>query len=108
MTMLSIESLAENTFVRSKQQGSSWLGGTDALEESEWRWTSTGSVFWDGGPKGTEIEGPVDGAYNDFLAGQPNDNGANETHENCLAISASGWNDVGCTISTLRAACESN
>ena len=107
MSLLSVESKAENTFALGKQKNNSWLGGTDALEEGEWQWTSTGVVFWDGGPKGTEIEGPIDGVFSDFLVGQPNDDGADETHENCLAISASGWIDVDCTLSTLRAACES-
>jgi hypothetical protein len=107
MSMLSVESMAENTFALGKQKSNSWLGGTDTLEEGEWRWTSTGAVFWDGGPKGTASEGPIDDVYDDFLVGQPNDKGADGTHENCLAISASGWIDVGCTLSTLRAACES-
>ena len=107
MAMISVETMAENTFALGKQKGSSWLGGTDQLEEGEWRWASTGTLFWEGGPKGTEIDGTIDGMYNDFLVDQPNDNGADETHENCLGISASGWNDLACTLGTLRAACES-
>lgn len=108
MKMLEIESLAEQTFVLGKQKGQSWLGGTDALKESEWRWASTTQVFWDGGPRvdfGGK-DGRVDGVYSDFIVGQPNDTNVDGFPENCLAINANGWNDLYCNVAEVRAACE--
>lgn len=105
MGMVSIESQEENAFVLGKQQGSSWLGGTDQLAEGTWLWASTGTVFWAGGSPESGGKA-VDGVYQNFIALQPNDNGADGAHENCIVLTASGWNDILCTIAGFRAACE--
>ncbi|HEX2877884.1 MAG TPA: C-type lectin domain-containing protein [Polyangiaceae bacterium] len=108
MKMLEIESLAEQTFVIGKQKGQSWLGGSDEEKEGEWRWATTMQVFWDGGPRvdfGGK-DGRVDGVYSNFIVGQPNDTNVDGFPENCLAINASGWNDLYCDLTGVRAACE--
>ena len=106
MSMVSVESKEENAFIVGKQLGSSWLGGTDQLVESEWRWTSSGALFWNGAPKGTlPTDGKIDGVYSNFIAGQPNNTGDN-VPENCSVITASGWNDLACGLPDFRATCE--
>lgn len=107
MKMVEIESLAEQTFVVGKMKGQSWLGGTDELKEGEWRWASSGQVFWDGGPRvSVGPDGRVDGVYSNFIVGQPNNNNVDGFPENCLAINANGWNDLYCDLPDVRAACE--
>ena len=106
MSMVSVESKEENAFVVGKQLSSSWLGGTDQLVESEWRWTSSGALFWNGAPKGTlPTDGKLDGVFANFIVGQPNNTGDN-VPENCLVITASGWNDLACGLADFRATCE--
>jgi Lectin C-type domain len=98
MGVVSIESKAENTFVEGKQ-GSTWLGGTDEAMEGEWRWVATKVLFWN--------EKPVGGAYQNFTDGQPNNKDKDGNAENCLVLTASGWNDVGCALGDFKATCES-
>jgi Lectin C-type domain len=107
MVMISIENKGENDFVTGKLKGSTWLGGSDETQEGEWRWLTGNNLFWD--------HGPIDGKYSNWLALQPNDNGMNNTHENCLVItptsatpgSAGKWNDLNCGLTGSRWACES-
>src|SRR5882724_5665634 len=112
MVMISIETKAENDFVAGKVKGSTWLGASDEANEGEWLWLSSNDKFWTGGLKG----GPVDGKYANWLALQPNDNGASNTHENCMVITPAGavgsvtggkWNDLNCGLKDSRWACES-
>ncbi len=106
MAMASIESEAENTFVASNEQGMSWLSGSDQTQETHWRWTSSGALFWD--------DGPVDDTYTNWLSGQPNNNGDNGAPENCVGVlrltppqPGGKWNDLACSVQVLRAVCES-
>jgi hypothetical protein len=98
MTVVSIESKAENDYVASKQT-STWLGGSDEAMEGEWRWTSTGVLFWN--------KKPIDGVYSNFIDGQPSNKDKNGDPENCLALTEKGWNDVGCALGDFKVTCES-
>lgn len=98
MGVVSIESKAENTYVQGKQ-GTTWLGGTDEAMEGQWRWASTQALFWN--------EKPVPGVYQNFIDGQPNNEDKDGLPENCLLLSPSGWNDVGCALSGFKVTCES-
>jgi len=98
MTVVSIESKAENDYVASKQS-STWLGGSDEAMEGEWRWTSTGVLFWN--------KKPIDGVYSNFVDGQPSNKDKNGEPENCLALTEKGWNDVGCALGDFKVTCES-
>jgi hypothetical protein len=100
MDMVAIESEPENAFVLDKQAGLSWLGGSDELEEGHWVWASTGKSFWE--------HDAVDGVYSNFVEGQPSNMDNMNEPENCLGITDAGWNDLGCDLTTLRAACESS
>lgn len=98
-----VESKAENDFIFSKQAGSSWLGGSDELEDDHWLW-SDGTMFWQ--------HGAVDGKFSFWGADQPNDNGPSGADENCLVLEKSDndkegrWNDLNCSLPDYRATCE--
>ena len=72
-----------------RNDGSAWLGGTDAELEGTWRWLE-GDIFWLGAAAG----GPPQGAFAAFLAEEPNDSGGNE---DCIGATSGGWNDVPCS-----------
>lgn len=98
LAVVSIESKVENDYVQGKQ-GSTWLDGTDEAEEGQWRWAATGVVFW--------RDKPLPGVYSNFTDGQPNNKDNQGYPENCLVLTKSGWNDVGCELAEFRATCES-
>lgn len=102
MTLVGIESAGENEFVATTAEGDSWLGGSDHEQQQRWVWTGTGVVFWN--------EGPVAGAYENFLPNNPNDNGPSGATEDCLVLfpgSEGQWNDLTCDYPFYRATCES-
>jgi len=99
MQPASVESKMENDFLVSKMKATSWLGGSDELQEGEWRWASSNLVFWDGKK--------VDGMYANWLDGQPNNMDNSGAPENCLVITTSGWKDIACDKADMRALCES-
>jgi hypothetical protein len=101
--MVMIQSPGENVFVTSKIKGSSWIGASDQAQEKNWVWYATGEVFWS--------SGPVDGKYQNWQEGQPNDSGPMGADENCAVMIGSvadkgKWNDLGCNFAGYRAACE--
>lgn len=101
MTLVGIESAGENEFVATTAEGDSWLGGSDHEQQQHWAWTGSGAVFWN--------EGPVEGAYQNFLPGNPNNNGPNGATEDCLVLfpgSEGKWNDLTCDYPFYRATCE--
>lgn len=105
MSMVAVESAGENAFVLASMSGNSWLGASDEARQQRWLWLATDMPFWD--------DGPLDGAYHDFMPGNPNNNGANQTNEDCLVIFGGGpndaghWNDLSCDFGFYQAACES-
>ncbi|RYZ01961.1 MAG: C-type lectin domain-containing protein [Myxococcales bacterium] len=98
MSVVSIESRAENLYVQGKQT-STWLGGSDEANEGAWRWASSNVLFWK--------EKPVLGVFSDFIDGQPSNKDNEGKPENCLVLTASGWNDVGCDLGGFPVTCES-
>jgi len=63
-----------------------WLGATDEGHEGKWIWKSNDVVFFD--------LGPVDGVYNNWSEGEPNNANSNE---HCASwVLSRGWNDVKC------------
>lgn len=78
------------------------IGATDVEKEGSWHWRG-GSDFWQGGGKGS----PVDGAYANWGSGRPNNSVVDVVAgEDCavLVIDQRGddapgqWNDVECTL----------
>lgn len=88
--LVTITSAAENTYVRNLISAISWLGGTDATVEGEWRWTAgpeSGQMFWLGGIGGS-VQG---GLYANWASGQPDNSG----NEDGLTMQVAGtWNDA--------------
>jgi len=86
-----------------------WLGGNDVGAEGEWRWTEgpegdeeggSGRQFWSGiASNRTPPGSAVNGAYENWGSGEPNDAGATVGSENYLQISQGSsppgsWNDL--------------
>ncbi|GAA4341653.1 nidogen-like domain-containing protein [Flaviaesturariibacter amylovorans] len=115
--LVTITSAAEMTFVRTKLQGSGWMGASDLAFEGQWRWVT--------GPEGLENNGAgrhfsnqsktgncsanwapgINGNYANWAtAGEPNDCGANVGQFNPMNVNRGGehyahfygdgiWND---------------
>jgi hypothetical protein len=91
--VVTVESAAENEFVRTLKGASAtaWIGARDNVSEGRWEW-NTGQVFWTGGLTGA----PVAGLYTNFAAGEPNDSGGAD----CLRMPPDGtWMDLSCSSS---------
>jgi uncharacterized protein YhjY with autotransporter beta-barrel domain len=105
--LASVSSFAENTFIKSKTNGDSWIGGSDKDVEGCWKWTSgpdAGKIFQNGnhGDIGGVSSCVVDTGYavqtKTFSSGEfgwntnePNDNA---TGEDYAYIKTDGsWND---------------
>lgn len=92
MDLVTINSSAENTFVRSKLWllTSAWTGATDAEAEGQWSWAADGAAFWKGGPAGA----PVGGAYATWAILQPD----NLLNQDCGRIAQldGKWSDDSC------------
>lgn len=89
--LASIQSAAEDAFVRSHLAASAWAAGTDSAVEGAWRWTSTNMQFWQGSAGGSA----VGGAYTNWNSGQPN----NTINQDCLVVevgSGGKWRDEAC------------
>ena len=70
--LATITSAEENAFVAAKVSSNTWLGASDAAVEDVWRWVSgpeSGTQFWQGEGSGV----PVNGEYNNWYTGEPND-----------------------------------
>ena len=107
--LVTVTSGAENDFVASKLSGEGWMGATDRASEGTWRWVT--------GPEGTEESGAgrhfftqtasqlgteyggstggggdaVDGEYNNWNSGEPNNYNGQEDRAHFFADG--GWND---------------
>jgi hypothetical protein len=83
--LATIEAAAENQVVFSIVGGRrTWLGGTDAIAEGAWEWT-TGAPW----------------IYTRWRAGDPTNGGGGEPGEDCLEMWSSGlgeWNDNECYV----------
>ena len=94
--LATITSKQENDFliinfgpVRSPR-GELWVGGSDDSVDGLWRWVEgpeAGTLFWLGGPAGTEI------LFADWAIGEPN-NAFGPGSESRLGWSELGWNDL--------------
>lgn len=97
--LANITTSAEHAYVRNFTATGSWLGGSDAALEGDWKWNAgpeNNTAFWSGDVNGAV----VGGAFIDWQTGQP-DNFS--SIENCLEMrfvsSGNSWNDESCTSS---------
>ncbi|MDB4292738.1 hypothetical protein N9954_04970 [Maribacter sp.] len=96
--LVTLTSQAEADFSGAQASGFGWIGATDVAVEDEWRWVTgpeAGTLFWTGGPGGTEI------TYANWNGGEPNDYGAGEDYAHIAAASVirggapiGAWNDL--------------
>lgn len=64
-----VDTPEEDAFLAKRLWFPAWIGANDREEEGRWQWTDDGSLFFEGGPHGT----PVEGAYTNWFFGQPDD-----------------------------------
>ncbi len=67
--LTSIQDEEEHLWLSSQLVEDTWIGASDAAETDTWIWVDTETVFWRGKQNGT----PVDGAFNIWFNGGPND-----------------------------------
>jgi len=75
--LANITSQTENDFIHALSSTNTWIGGSDAAVEGDWRWIAGpegGQPFWSGGPGGST----VGGSYANWGSGEPNNSGGNE------------------------------
>lgn len=100
--LVTITSQEEQDFIASKMKSDTWIGASDdnaiyvAIGGTEPQ--GEGTWFWANGPEAgdifmTEQTNPVDGFYNHFADGEPNDSGGNEDAAE-MYISDAYWNDL--------------
>jgi len=92
--LATITSQEENDVVFGLLTATSWLGGSDQEAEGVWRWVEgpeEGQQFWQGVASGT----PVNGAYENWAPGEPNQFFGAANPENFAHLRADGlWNDL--------------
>ena len=100
MSLVAIESEAENDFVLETMPVNSWIGASDSAREDRWIWDASGETFWD--------DGPLSGKFSFWREDQPNDKGEMGTDEDCAIISSGTgrWHDLNCVLSGYGGACE--
>ena len=85
-----ITSQEENDFLEDLFVARSWIGASDAAVEGQWRWVGgpeDGQQFW----QGTAAGSSVDGFYENWNGGEPNQSG----NEDAVELRLGGaWNDL--------------
>lgn len=102
--LATITSSAENTFVYNRITGNGWIGATDIDVEKTWEWSTgpeAGTVFFQQNVSGGGGSA-VNGGYNAWYAGEPNDYNNGNPGEDCAHMYSSGgqagtWNDFPCS-----------
>jgi hypothetical protein len=106
MHLVRIDSQAENDFLVQRGalngvfsvNGFAQIGISDQALDGEWRWVD-GTQAWAGDTSG----GPVNGAFNNWLATSP----SASTVKNCAGLLTAGtWQDRSCT-AVVSSICES-
>ena len=91
--LANLTSQAENDVALIEMDGNTWIGATDAAEEDRWVWADgpeAGLHFWQGIGGGSA----VDGNFNNWATGEPNDAGGEDyAHMFDSGANAGKWND---------------
>jgi len=117
--LATLTSALENTAAGAASGGEAgWLGGSDALQEGVWRWTTgpegagdggDGQIFWTVADNATGSTGysGYEGSYVNWNAGEPNDSG-NEDALQFGFSAANLWNDLPTGSNLLGSILETN
>lgn len=100
--LATISSSTENNFVYQRITGNGWIGATDIESERTWKWVTgpeAGTHFFT--QSGFSGGSAVNGLYNAWYAGEPNDYNNGSPGEDCAHMYSSGgqagtWNDFPC------------
>lgn len=100
--LATITSSAENSFVYARITGNGWIGATDTDVERTWKWMTgpeAGTAFFT--QSGFSGGNAIDGQYNAWNPGEPNDYNNGNPGEDCAHMYSSGgqagtWNDFPC------------
>jgi hypothetical protein len=91
--LATVTSQEENDYISARLESSGWMGASDAETEGDWKWVTgpeAGTSFWQGLGDGS----PVNGGFNAWAAGEPNDYAGDE---DCAQYYPEGdWNDLPC------------
>ncbi|MDY0029153.1 MAG: cadherin domain-containing protein [Pseudobdellovibrionaceae bacterium] len=93
--LASVTSAAENAFLAGIIGSNTFIGGSDAAVEGDWRWTGgpeNGDLFW----QGTGTGSAQNGYYTNWNGGEPNNSG----NEDVIQMLVTGrWNDISASSS---------
>ncbi len=110
--LVTITEQAENDFIKLKTKSVGWIGASDELLEGDWRWRTgpegtenngLGRLFWRGTGadfvSGVSGKGPVNGQYENWNDGEPNEVGGGEDYAHILYFPTNPgasykWNDL--------------
>jgi len=95
--LATVTSEQENNFLFENVNQENWIAASDTETEGTFKWVAgpeAGTAFWSGGAKG-DGGAPIDGLYNNWNNGEPNDAGG---VEDCGYIYQGDptWNDNDC------------
>jgi FG-GAP-like repeat/Lectin C-type domain len=106
--LATVTSSKEQSILQQKLQRNGWIGASDEATPNEWRWVTgpeglqdnnRGLLFWRGLGDGT----PVDGRYNNWEPGEPNNKAPGESYAHIISDagaypedpnSIGKWNDL--------------
>ncbi len=97
--LVTITSSTENNYLAEKVTANTWIGANDSEEEDTWKWIDgpeADEIFWIGDAGGSA----VNGRYNNWYTGEPNDVGSGEDYAHMYGSNsgyAGVWNDLGNT-----------
>jgi len=94
--LASVMDLDQANLISERITDQTWLGGSDAANEGDWRWMSgpeAGTAFWNGDLNGAA----VGSAYTNWAGGMPDNYNGNENCTETYPGSPVTWNDQDCS-----------
>jgi hypothetical protein len=89
--LVTVNSLAENSFLQGYPYYGGWIGFTDKASEGTWVWAAGDGGYWKSGDAAST-------SYTKWNTGEPNNSGGSENYAQLLSNGV--WNDAGGTTAT--------